>query len=234
MRHTNYRHLFFDLDNTLWDFDANSKEVIEELFNEYELEEKCQTPFDAFIRCYYKINDDLWSQYKNNEITKEHLRSHRFHLTMAHFKHVNQNLAIKIENEYIQRSPFRKNLIPGAKEILEILSKKYLLHIITNGFKEVQHIKLRECGIDKYFKEIIISEEIGYNKPSPEIFTFALRKANAVAKESIMIGDDEKADIEGAENKGIQAILFDPKERYQKKPGRLIIRALKELNLILP
>lgn len=230
---SNIKHILFDLDNTLWDFETNSKEVIEELFSEFELEKKCKVNSNAFLNTYYHVNNGLWDQYKKNEITKEQLRSNRFHLTMMYFDHIDQGLAIKIEEEYIKRSPYRKNLMPFTVEVLDYLVKKYHLHIITNGFKEVQHIKLRQCNIQNYFQNVFISEEIGFNKPAPEIFQFALNTVNCKIEDVIMIGDDWKADIEGAINYGIQAIFYDPKQRVKENPECLIIRDLKALKNML-
>ncbi len=214
------KHIFFDLDRTLWDFEANSHTVLNQLMDEYAIEKKCQTSRRSFIKTYWLVNDALWKQYREGQITKEQLRSSRFYHTMLYFGHDDPAFGLQLEHEYISRAPSQKQLIADAIEVLEYLKEKYTLHIITNGFKEIQHIKLNNTGLSVYFDEIIISEEIGFNKPHRQIFQQALEKAGTTAGESIMVGDDIDADIIGAINAGIAAVYFNPlKKPHNESPG---------------
>ena len=209
--YTSTKHIFFDLDNTLWDFENNSKKTIFELIQEFKLSEKCRCLPAAFYKTYLLVNEDLWALYRKNAITKEQLRSSRFTNTMLYFGHDDQSLGLLLEENYILRSPQQKGLVEGTIEILEYLSNKYQLHIITNGFKEIQYIKIENCNLKKYFKNIFISEEIGCNKPNPGIFEFALNHLSALKSETIMIGDDWDADILGAQQFGMKSIYFSRK-----------------------
>jgi putative hydrolase of the HAD superfamily len=205
------KHIFFDLDNTLWDFEKNSKKVILELFSEFNLQAKCKCLPDSFYKTYVIVNEQLWKLYREKLISKDELRSSRFTNTMLYFGYQDEQLGKKLEEEYISKSPLQKELVDGTIEVLEYLKTKYQLHIITNGFKEIQHIKIENCGLKNYFNHIIISEEVGYNKPDKLIFDFALNKCNALNQESLMIGDDFEADIKGAQNAGFNTIFFNRK-----------------------
>ena len=225
--YTSIKHIFFDLDNTLWDFENNSKKTILELIQEFKLSEKCRCLPAAFYKTYLLVNQDLWALYRKNAITKEQLRSSRFTNTMLYFGHDDQNLGLLLEENYILRSPQQKGLVEGTIEILEYLSTKYQLHIITNGFKEIQHIKIGNCNLKKYFKNIFISEEIGCNKPNPGIFEFALNHLSALKSETIMIGDDWDADILGAQQFGMSSIYFS------RKPNDIENKLVPQINNLL-
>jgi putative hydrolase of the HAD superfamily len=206
-----YKHIFFDLDHTLWDFEQNSKEALHEIFSAFNLQQLLQCSFIEFIEVYHQINNDYWDLYKKNKVSREMLRNGRFIDTLFHFNYADQTLAIAISEEYIKRSPYKKQLFEGAIQVLDyLLQKGYNLHIITNGFNEVQFIKLTESGLLPYFKTITTSEQVGYNKPHDEIFTHALNRAGAEKANSVMIGDNFEADIEGAIKAGIDAIWFNP------------------------
>jgi putative hydrolase of the HAD superfamily len=206
----NIKHIFFDLDRTLWDFETNSRKVISDLFHENNLADRCQVPFCEFIEKYEEINFFLWDKYQKAEITKQQLRSSRFFNAMQHFGHDDFELGYKMEEEYVKRSPWQKSLMPGAEETLLWLSKNYSLHIITNGFKEVQHIKLESCGIKQHFQVILISEEVGLSKPDKAIFDHAMDCANAKPFESLMVGDDLHVDVLGAINSDMKGCFFNP------------------------
>lgn len=225
----NINHIFFDLDRTLWDFEKNSEETLQELFTEFELHNHIQS-FSIFYKKYIDINKNLWQLYRKSKITKEELRYKRFEETLKKLKVSNFSLGKDFGEEYIKRSPQKTNLITGAIEILEHLKLKYSLHIITNGFKEVQYIKLNNSGIAHYFKHIIISEEVGYNKPHIKIFRHAESLAKTSSTECLMIGDDYEPDVKGALNAGWKAIYFDNSYEKINKPG---IKKLIELKDIL-
>jgi putative hydrolase of the HAD superfamily len=222
-------HIFFDLDRTLWDFEKNSEETLQELFIEFELDNHIES-FNHFYKKYIDINKNLWKLYRKSKITKEELRYKRFEETLKKLKVNQPNLGLEIGEEYIVRSPRKTNLISGTKEVLEYLNEKYSLHIITNGFKEVQYIKLNNSGISTYFQNIIISEEVGYNKPHIKIFRHAESLAKTSSAQCLMIGDDFEPDVKGALNAGWKAIYFDNSYERINKPG---IKKLIELKDIL-
>lgn len=202
--------IFFDLDRTLWDFDSNSKETFKELFNKYEMKRKGVEDFDTLYTQYQLINHNLWDLYRQGEIKKDFLNIERFYQSLLLYHIDDRVLAAKIAADYIFISPTKKRLFPNTHEILTYLKESgYKLHIITNGFPEVQHIKLRNSDLKKYFSQIIISEEVGYKKPSHEIFHIAMKMAKANSDNSIMIGDDPLVDIQGAIDVGMDAIFVN-------------------------
>ncbi|WP_321342796.1 YjjG family noncanonical pyrimidine nucleotidase [uncultured Draconibacterium sp.] len=203
-----YTHLFFDLDNTLWDFKTNSKCAMQETFNILQLDKK-GVAFDAFFDIYSRHNTNLWTAYRKKEVSKKELTRQRFQLTFDSLA-INGVDALAMNELYLYEMPKQSHLIEGAKEILDYAkSKVYRLFIITNGFKEVQHAKLKRSGLDTYFEKVFISEEIKMPKPGREIFEHAIKSANAKKKSSVMIGDDWDVDICGATNFGIDAIYYN-------------------------
>ncbi|WP_319502029.1 YjjG family noncanonical pyrimidine nucleotidase [uncultured Draconibacterium sp.] len=229
-----YTHLFFDLDNTLWDFNTNSRYAMQETFRILQLE-KSGVNFDAFFETYSKHNHDLWTAYRKKAIRKKELTRQRFQLTFDSFT-INHLDALAMNDLYLQEMPKQSHLIDGAKEILDYAKLKgYRLFIITNGFKEVQHEKLKRAGLAAYFEKVFISEEIKMPKPSREIFEHAIKSSNAKKKNSLMIGDDWDVDICGATNFGIDAVYFNRlKQPLNKLHGNVrIINTLKELLLVV-
>lgn len=223
----NIKHVFFDLDRTLWDFETNSHLTLKELFGELQLEEKLGIEAEAFIRQYKRINEGYWTDYRNGVVTKEELRSGRFKTTMKHFGLEDSELAAEFGERYISRSPLKTALVDGTIELLEHLKPKYELHIITNGFSEVQHIKMKESGLESYFKEVIISEIVGYKKPHVNVFRYAENAAKSTPENSIMIGDHYEADIVGALNAGWKAIFFEPEQvEFEQHENLLHVRSL--------
>lgn len=227
---SNIKHIFFDLDDTLWDFDKNSSEVLCELFHEFDLGEKLKTDFENFHATYKTVNNKLWSRYYKKEIDKAFLRNNRFHLAFNEFGYNNFEENLQVTELYLQRSPYGKSLKEGCVEALNYLSKKYKLHIITNGFKEVQHIKLSNCGLRPYFDQIIISEEHQLTKPDEQIFRLAESLAGSHKNECLMVGDNFESDIEGARNAGWQSIYYT-KEKGDH--GAYSINHLHQLKEIL-
>lgn len=230
-----FKHIFFDLDHTLWDFEQNSKEALQEIFSEFALHATLACSFEEFIKIYHAINHQYWDNYKHNKVTREALRNGRFIDTLKHFGYHNPTLAEAISEDYIRRSPYKKQLFEGALRVLDYLSHKgYILHIITNGFNEVQFIKLTESGLLPYFKTITTSEHVGHNKPNEKIFLHALSQAGAKKTESLMIGDNYEADIEGALLSGLEAIWFNPaKEEVKSALKFKTIAHLLELEELL-
>lgn len=228
-----YQHIFFDLDRTLWDLEKNSEQALFELYHYYRLVEYGITDFNAFIKNFNQINHSLWKMYSLGKITKEELRLQRFNKLLILYSVQHFALAKSLGEAYTQHTPNKPHLCPFAKEVLEHLYPKYALHIITNGFKEVQHIKLSKSGIAKYFQKIILSEIAGYNKPHMEIFRYAFQETNATPENSIMIGDDEDADIIGAKNAGIDQIYFNPSEKKTNSEATYQICCLNEIKNLL-
>jgi len=228
-----YLHIFFDLDRTIWDFDKNSTDTLNEIFEKYKLGRVLNCYFEDFFQKYKKHNSELWEAYRNNQIKKEKLSLNRFLLTLNDFNNNDTLLANYIAQDYIKLSPFKKALLPYAKETLEVLSKKFTLHIITNGFKEVQFIKLKNSGLNKYFKHIITSEEVGVQKPDKKIFEYALNKTGAKSQNSIMIGDDLKVDIGGAMQVGMDQIYYNINSCSINHHATFEIKSLLELTQIL-
>ena len=209
------KHLFFDLDRTLWDFDKNSEFALKQIILEEKLAHKVGG-FDAFHSIYVEENARLWKLYGKGGLSKEILRYKRFEDSLLHFGLDDIDLAMRMGDAYVDLSPRQTQLFPNAKEsLLELQSIGFQLHIITNGFAEVQYIKLENCGLIQFFDVIVCSEVIGKNKPDPMIFAHALSEANALPTNSLMIGDDYHADVNGAIQSGMQALLFDPFEKEQ-------------------
>ncbi len=228
-----YKHIFFDLDRTLWDFDASSKEAFSKIFEKFELKSRGVESAETFERYYKQHNEYLWSMYREGKLQKEILRSLRFQKTLEEFGIEDKALADKIGTFYVDISPLLVHLFPNAIEILEYLHTRYDLHIITNGFSEVQFTKLNSSGMGKYFREIITSEEAGVKKPDPLIFSFAFNRTKARSGESLMIGDDVEVDIAGARQAGMDQVLFDPAGTKARDGATYYINNLNELREIL-
>ncbi|OFX25776.1 MAG: noncanonical pyrimidine nucleotidase, YjjG family [Bacteroidetes bacterium GWA2_31_9b] len=227
-----YKHIYFDLDRTLWDFENNSKETFLEIYNHYHLETIFNS-FDNFYITYSKYNDRLWKDYREGRIEKSILRTKRFTLALEEFGVTNDELAEKIGDDYISISPTKKQLFPHVHETLSYLKDKYKLYIITNGFSEVQFVKLKNSDLDKYFTQIFTSEEAGAQKPNPIIFEHALKLSKAEKTESLMVGDDFETDILGAKNVGIDQVFFNPENVKHSENFTHEISSLKELQEIL-
>ena len=201
----NCKHIFFDLDHTLWDFDKNSSLTFQQIFKENEI----KLSFEDFINTYEKINLQYWKLYREDKISKADLRYGRLNDTFKELSFsVSDNLIRKISEEYINYLANHNYLLEGAIDILDYLKPKYQLHIITNGFEEVQHKKMKRSKILDYFSTITTSESAGVKKPNPIIFETALKKASATPENSIMIGDNYEADILGAINFNLKTIYL--------------------------
>ena len=225
------KHIFFDLDHTIWDFDKNAEETLNELYEQYELANLGPASAAEFIATYTENNHQLWAAYHVGKITKETLRAERFSKTFIQLGIPPDLIPVQFEDDYVRLTPMRKNLFPGTEKVLAYLQQKYELHIISNGFKESTLTKMEVCGLNCYFKNVIISEDVGINKPDKAIFEYALDKAKASKQESIMIGDSIEADIRGALGYGIQAIFFNPGNKELPDDVKWQISHLEELLL---
>jgi putative hydrolase of the HAD superfamily len=226
-------HVFFDLDRTLWDFDANSKATLEELFAEFDLQSMLGVGSAEFIHEYKRINEIFWTDYRNGVIKKEELRYARFEAALKFFGYADTKMAADIGELYIWRSPRKLGLVDGSIEILEYLKPKYRLHIITNGFEEVQHIKMTSSGLGPYFEHHITSETAGAKKPNPIIFEYAQNLTGSRPENSIMIGDHFEADVFGALEAGWKAVFYEPNEARKTDVNYHHIHHLSELQDIL-
>ena len=228
-----YKHIFFDLDHTLWDFETNSKQALMQIFETHDLPGKGVASFEKFHEKYQPINDRYWARYHNGLVNKERVRIGRFNDTLVELGLNDEVLAEKMAYAYIEISPRLKALFPGAVDVLNYLQQKYTLHLITNGFAEVQWIKLEHSGLKPFFQHVIISEEVGTQKPDKAIFEIAMQRANTNNTECIMIGDNYNTDIVGAKNAGMDQVFFNPGKNRKRQPVTYEITELVELKGIL-
>lgn len=228
-----YKHVFFDLDRTLWDFDTNSQIALTEIFREFKLHEKGVESYESFLNNYEKINDKLWGYYRIGSLSKKDLRKKRFTKTIETFGIVDSALGERMDSRYLEISPFQTTLMPNTIEVLDYLKAKYKLHIITNGFEEVQQFKLQRSGLDSYFDQVLTSERAMGRKPDPMVFQLAMKMADAGAHESIMIGDDLRTDIEGARSVWMDQVYYNPKGTPHNDEVTHEIIGLEELKTII-
>ena len=228
-----YKDLFFDLDHTIWDFELNSKETLWDLHQKYQLEAKGIDNFDEFYNIYSVHNHRLWDRYSKGFIKQEELRWKRIYLSLLDYKIADEALSKEMSLDYLTILPDKKNLFPYTIEILEYLkSKNYTMHLITNGFESVQFKKIKNSNLADYFTEVITSEASNSLKPNKEIFEYALKASNAKLETSIMIGDNEDADIQGAINVGMDSIFVNHLQIQPTVPATHTITHLKELENI--
>ncbi|MBC7936005.1 MAG: noncanonical pyrimidine nucleotidase, YjjG family [Rhizobacter sp.] len=205
-----YRHLYFDLDHTLWDFDKNAKVTLTEIYAVFSLDKKVDAAFDDFYQKYLFHNQVLWDRYHKGFINAEDLKWKRMWRTLLDYKIADETLAKDISGKFLEILPTQKEVFPHTFEILDYLAQKnYQLHLITNGFEKTQWSKLRNSGLDKYFEHVITSEKSNSVKPKKEIFDYAMNLAGADLSNSIMIGDNLDADIQGAMNAGMDSIFVN-------------------------
>lgn len=229
-----YRHLFFDLDHTLWDFDANARVTLESLYEELKLKERGVHDFELFYKNYLVHNEKLWERYRKGFIRQDELRTKRMWLSLLDFKIADDELSKAMSVRFLELLPTRTILFPHAKEILQYLKEKdYQLHLITNGFEKVQHSKLKYSGLDVFFEEVITSEGSNSLKPNKEIFDYALLRTGATVGNSIMLGDTLDADIQGAMNAGMDQVFVNHLgvTEIEIKPT-YVVNSLKELEQI--
>jgi len=221
--------IFFDLDHTLWDFEKNSALVFELLLPKYNIAIKLAD----FLEHYVPANAKYWKLYRDGNITQQQLRYGRLKDVFVALDYtIDDQLLAELSDDYVRLLPTNNNLFEGAIELLEYLKPKYSLHIITNGFHEVQALKMKSSNIDHYFETVTNSENAGFKKPHPSIFEFALTAANVDKCDSIMIGDCMEADVQGAINCGLDAIYFN-EHRLEAHPSITQVNHLLELKNLL-
>ena len=228
-----YKHLFIDLDDTLWDIHRNSRECLAEIFNDYGYNKYYKT-FDDYYNAYMPSNHHLWGLYRNGDIDKDELIVERFLVPVREFGIDDADYAKKLSDDFLERTTHKTKLVDGTMELLEYLKPKYQMHILSNGFKEVQYKKIENSGLKPYFDKIILSDEIGINKPHTDFFNYALAKSNAERSETLMIGDSWDADIVGAYNSNIDQLWFNP-EGHQPNgfAPTYCVKTLNEISEIL-
>lgn len=227
-------HLFFDLDRTLWDFEKNSKAALKTIYKDFKLSEKTED-FSSFHKYYKQINAELWNEYGAGRLTKDLLRWKRFDLALHKYGVEDEYLSKELAEAYVKRSPFQTNLFPGTIETLRDLQREgYPMHIITNGFEEVQHIKLRESGLEEFFDVVLCSEQTGTSKPDKLVFDTALKMAKTTAEKSVYIGDDYEVDYCGALNANMKAVFFNFRGEKKVRKDDEVIEHLRELPAKIP
>jgi putative hydrolase of the HAD superfamily len=225
-----YRHLFFDLDHTLWDFETNAHETLRQLYHDYDLGRHGTFSFEQFNSRYSEVNHALWRLYQANKVTQQQLRETRFVRTLTKLGVAEADIPVDISARFTDILPQKSAVFPHTHEVLGYLRDKgYVLHLITNGFEDVQHIKLASSKLTDYFQEIITSEASGCLKPDPRMFAHALAKAGATAAESLMVGDNLECDVLGAYNAGIDQVYFNPAKRRHFAQTTYEIASLDEL-----
>ena len=231
---TMYKTVFIDLDDTLWDFHANAKSSLQEIYLERNLE-KYFDSFEQYFNFYAKRNIELWEMYGKGTISKEALSLERFQHPLIQVGVDNAPLAKEIGEQYLGLLPTRTMLVPYAKELLDYLYPKYPLTIVSNGFVEVQYKKLHSCHIDQYFTHVVLSEAAKALKPDKRIFEHALKLNAATASETIMIGDSYEADIVGAQNAGVDQIYYCPASNTtdNNNPSTFRVKRMEEIMNIL-
>lgn len=217
--------IFLDWDHTLWDHDLNAKEVLLDLAAEYAL---AIEPL-SYWATFEKINNALWDQYAAGEISQAELRETRF---VRFFQELRvEGPAVEFGDKYLERAPRKTNLMPGAFEVIQDLAAHFPLYILTNGFDDIQYVKIEGAGMRGFFQEIITSQQVGTKKPSPLFYEYALERAGILAEDALMIGDHVEADVRGALNVGIPAIHYNPFSIETDLPHE--IQHLDELRALL-
>ncbi len=224
------KDVFFDLDHTLWDFEYNSRQSFIRIF----LENKISVAIDDFLRVYKPINEKFWKDYREDKVSKKDLRYGRLRQSFDALSMRVSDLQIhQLSEDYIRVLGLQNKLFPDTENILIYLKDKgYRLHVITNGFEEVQWKKCVSSGIESYFDEFVSSESVGFKKPKPIVFEEALRRAGAHVNSSVMIGDNQEADIQGALNVGMK-IIFCNFDKQINKGDYLEVNSLNEIKELL-
>jgi YjjG family noncanonical pyrimidine nucleotidase len=229
MPRTAYKHLFFDLDHTLWDFERNSAETLGELYDTFGLCGQGVATVADFQRTFSQTNHELWRLYDTGQISQTDLRYSRFRRVFAALGVEEPGCCDALNERYLAICPGKGYLIEGATELLEYLAPRYTLHVITNGFNDVQHTKLRTSGLAPYFREVITAQRAEASKPAPAIYTYALRAASCTGTDCVMIGDNWENDVLGAQRAGLAAIWYNPERSEVPDAGCHHVATLREL-----
>lgn len=228
-----YKHLFFDLDHTLWDFDRNSAECIAEIYDTFRLAEVGIPSAEVFSQHFIAINRQLWADFDKNLIEHSYIRKHRFPMVLRALGIDESAIEADLNAEYLKLLPRKAHLLDAARDTLEYLNGRYVMHIITNGFAEIQAVKMSSSAIDHYFTHVITSETANAKKPDPRVFQYALAVSGTTVAESIMIGDNYEADILGAKSVGLDTLFYNPQGLVVEDKPTYDIRHWNELTAIL-
>lgn len=230
-----YKHLFFDLDHTLWDFEKNSAECLADIYEIFNFKNLNISSLEMFQQEFSIVNRHHWSLLEQNLITHEDLRRRRFQETLENLgvKDLKKSFGLEINEYFLELLPKKAHLIEGAVEVLEYLLPKYELHIISNGWQDIQVNKMKSSEIHHYFGEIITNELAGTRKPDRRIFDYAVDVTKADLSESLMIGDNYEADILGAINAKMDTVFYNPDDIPTSQKPTFDIKKLIELKEIL-
>ena len=228
-----YKHLLFDLDHTLWDHKANANETLGDLYRQYSLEGLTTIGVDDFQEAFHRINFELWHDYHIGKVDQHFIRNQRFKKVLELLGVMDFQYHIELSQDYLAHCPRKSNLMPFAMEALEYLKTRYHMSVITNGFAEIQDIKLASSGLTSYFETVITSDQTGRLKPHPEIFKYALSKVGVSPVDCVMIGDNPDTDIEGAKEVGIDQIYYDPEDNLAATNPTYRIQSLLQLKELL-
>ncbi len=228
----NYEHIFFDLDHTLWDFSANCAETLTDLYERHKLH-TLDIPLPEFITNYRQINDSMWDNLHRGKVTIEEIRNLRFAQTFQMFGIDAIHVPAGLDEQFISLCPTKSNVFPHTHTILDYLSEKYVMHILTNGFRETQRTKLKSAGLDHYFEHVIHADESGYMKPDKRMFDYALKTTSTEIHQCIMIGDDLYADVLGAKNVGMDHVFVNRVDKKHEEILTYEIDCLSKLKTFL-
>ncbi|MDX2302366.1 MAG: YjjG family noncanonical pyrimidine nucleotidase [Microscillaceae bacterium] len=226
-----YQHIFFDLDHTLWDFERNAAEALKEIYESFEIDllSNCWG-WEDFLKIFLKTNETLWHRYNHNQIDAATLRDTRFKIVFAQLGVEDTAIPYNLLSEtYSRLTPQKTHLIPHTLEVLDYLQERYQLHIISNGFTEVQAIKLEFSGLRAYFDLVITPEAVGFKKPHRQIFDFTIENIKAERSACLMIGDSLDTDIQGAKNAELDHVFFNPQKIVHQEKIHKEIHSLREL-----
>ena len=228
-----YHHVIFDLDHTLWDFKKNSEETLSELYDSFELANIGSFTTQQFCTAFERVNLQLWQLYNEGKCDQQRLRSERFRMIFAHLGLADHQVPVDIADRYLQLCPTKSHVFPHTVATLDYLRHRYRLHVLTNGFAEVQTIKLASAQLSDYFDEAIFSDTAGLRKPHRLMFDYTLDRIQARAHECIMVGDNLDTDVRGAREAGIDQVYFNPAQQSHQEATTYEITCLSELRHIL-
>ena len=226
-RFDDIRTIFVDLDDTIWDFTANSKVALKAVYERYQLDNQCS--YDVFIKGYLLINEQLWSLYHHGKIEKDFLKRERFRASFERCGIICESPE-RFDYDYLETIVTLKKVVAGAPKLLQHLKKRGSVNVLSNGFANLQFRKLQSAGLDRYIDLMVLSDNIGVTKPDKRLFDYALEKAKANAETTLMIGDNYDADILGAYNAGWKTIFFNRRgESIENNVADLVVQSLEEI-----
>jgi putative hydrolase of the HAD superfamily len=223
-----YKGILFDLDHTLWDYETNAAETLAELYHQH-FGSHTAVVFQDFHRHFVRINTQLWLDYDRGLIPREVIREQRFHRVFLEVGIDDYPLSLMFSDDYVRESPKKSNLLPQAKEVLDYLQARYPMVIVTNGFEEIQTVKVDSAGLRPYFRSVVTSERAQSKKPEPGIFDLALQEIGVDTKDALMVGDNLLTDIAGARQAGIDQVFYNPAGTRHEASTTYEIRHLSEL-----